>query len=82
MAQAFFNHRTRDLFIELPKIKCRNNFTYSNVDGFNNEHDIEQVLIFKYKNCYNNVAYNNKRMNDIKMKLMIICLNIVIYYMQ
>ncbi len=82
MAEAISDNRTRDLFKELSKIKGRNNLAPSNVDGFNNEHDIEQVFSTKYKNLNNNVPYNSKRMNDIKMKLMTRCLNNVIYHIE
>ncbi len=68
MAEAISNNRTRDLCKELSKIKGRNNSAPSNVDGFNNEHVIKQVFSTKYKNLYNSVPYNSKRMNDIKVK--------------
>ncbi len=65
IAEAISDNMTRDLFKELSKIKGRNNFTLSNVDGFINEHDIKYVFSTKYKNLYNSVPYNSKRMNDI-----------------
>ncbi len=48
MAEAI-SDMTRDLFKELSKIKWRNNFAPSNVDGFNNEHDIEQVFVLNIR---------------------------------
>ncbi len=57
MAEAISDNRTRDLFKELSKIKGRNKFAPNNVDGFNNEHDIEQVFRTKYKNLYNSIPY-------------------------
>ncbi len=50
MAEVIFDNRTRDPFKELSKIKSRNNFAPSNVDGFNNEHDIHQFFSTNYKN--------------------------------
>ncbi len=49
MAKTISNNKTRDLFKEFSKIKCRNNFAPSNVDGFNNELVIEQVLVLNIK---------------------------------
>ncbi len=69
MAEAISDNRTSDLFKELSKIKGRNNFAPSTVDGFNNEHDIEHIFSTKYNNLYNGVPYNSKRMNDIKNEI-------------
>ncbi len=49
MAEAISDNRTRDLFKELSKVKGRNNFAPSNVNGFINEHDIEQVLVLNIR---------------------------------
>ncbi len=69
MAEAISDNRTRDLFKELSKIKGRNNFAPSNIDAFNNEHDIEQVFSTTYMSLYNSVSYNSKRRNDIKNEI-------------
>ncbi len=52
MAEAISDNRTSGLYKELSKIKGRHNFAPNNVDGFNNEHDIEHVFSTKYKNLY------------------------------
>ncbi len=66
MTEAISDNRTRDIFKKLSKIKGRNNFAPNNVDGFSNEDDNEQGFSTKYKNLYNCVPCNSKRMNDIK----------------
>ncbi len=59
MAETISDNRTRYLFEEQYQIKGRNNFAPSNVDGFNNEHYIEQVFSTKYRNLYNDNDNDN-----------------------
>ncbi len=64
MAEAISDNWTRNLFKDL---RLRVEITLH--DGFNNEHDIEQVFSTKYKNLYNSVPCNSKRINDIKNEI-------------
>ena len=66
MAEAISNNNHRDLYVEVNKIKGRNNKTVPCVDGCCDDETIANNFSDKYNNLYNSVPYDKNEMDDIK----------------
>ena len=69
MAEAISENRRRDLWKEVKKIKGRNNFSPSHVDGVTGDDEISHMFSNKYQNLYNSVPYDKSEMNSIKCEI-------------
>ena len=69
MAEAICDNRTRDLWAEVRKIKGRNKFQPSSIDGIVNEEDIARCFSLKYNDLYNSVPSDNGEMISIDTEI-------------
>ena len=65
MAEAISENRTCDLWSEVRRIKGRNKFLPSSVDGVVGDDEIAQLFSDKYNYLYNRVSYDVDEMNSI-----------------
>ena len=69
MAETICDNRTRDLWAEVRKIKGRNKFQPSSIDGIVNEEDIARCFSLKYNDLYNSVPSDNGEMISIDTEI-------------
>ena len=69
MAEAICDNRTRDLWAEVRKIKGRNKFQPSSIDGIVNEEDIARCFSLRYNDLYNSVPSDNGEMISIDTEI-------------
>ena len=58
MAEAISENRNRDMWSELRRIKGRNKFLPSSIDGVVGDEKIAQLFSDKYNHLYNSVSYD------------------------
>ena len=58
MAEAISENRNRDLWSEVRRIKGRNKFLPSSIDGVVGDEEIAQFFSDKYNHLYNSVSYD------------------------
>ena len=71
MAEAISENKNRDLWSEVRRIKGRNKFLPSSIDGVVGDEEIAQLFSDKYNHLYNSVsyAYGIDEMNVINMEI-------------
>ena len=69
MAEAICDNRMRDLWAEVRKIKGRNKFQPSSIDGIVNEEDIARCFSLRYNDLYNSVPNDNGEMISIDTEI-------------
>ncbi len=69
MAEAISENRTRNLWSEVHRIKGRNKFSPSSIDGIVGDEEISQLFSDKYDHLYNSVPYDQDEMNKIKEEI-------------
>ena len=69
MAEAICDNRYRDLWAEVRKIKGRNKFLPSSIDGHGDDREIAQLFQDKYKQLYNSVPYDAEEMRSIELEI-------------
>ena len=62
MAEAIENNRTRDLWEEVNRMKGRNRFVATNIDGATNEVEVTKIFEKNYRKLYNCVPYSKEEM--------------------
>ena len=69
MTEAISENRNRDLWSEVRRIKGRNKFLPSSIDGVVGDEEIAQLLSDKYNHLYNSVSYDVDEMNVINTEI-------------
>ena len=69
MAEAISENRNRDLWSEVRRIKGRNQFLPSNIDGVLGDEEIAQLFSDKYNHLYKSVSYDVDEMNIINTEI-------------
>ena len=69
MAEAICDNRTRYLWAEVRKIKGRNKFQPSSIDGIVNEEDIARCFSLRYNDLYISVPSDNGEMISIDTEI-------------
>ena len=69
MAEAISENRNRDLWSEVRRIKGRNKFLPSSIDGVVSGEEISQLFSDKYNHLYNSVSHDVDEMNVINTEI-------------
>ena len=69
MAEAISENRNRDLWSEVRRIKGRNQFLPSSIDGVLGDEEIAQLFSDKYNHLYKSVSYDVDEMNSINTEI-------------
>ena len=69
MAEAVSENRNRDLCSEVRRIKGRNKFLPSSIDGVVGDEEIAKRFSDKYNQLYNSVSYDIDEMNIINREI-------------
>ena len=69
MAEAISENRNRDLWSEVRRIKGRNKFLPSSIDGVVGDEGIAHIFSDKYNHLYNSVSYDVDEMNVINTEI-------------
>ena len=69
MAEAISENRNRDLWSDVRRIKGRNKFLPSSIDGVVGDEEIAQLFSDKYNHLYNSVSYDVDEMNVINTEI-------------
>ena len=69
MAEAISENRNRDLWSEVRRIKGKNKFLPSSIDGVVGDEGIAQLFSDRYNHLYNSVSYDVDEMNVINTEI-------------
>ena len=69
MAEAIENNRTRDLWEEVNRIKGRNRFVATNIDGATNEVEVIKIFENKYRKLYNCVPNSRDEIQSVQLEM-------------